>query len=136
MRRPATLLVALIPLPVAIFAQAPAPLPESSSTAAAPIGSAVEAGPSAIHKVGSSVLPPKLTYQVEPKYPRPLFGRPKESRVLVGLVITTAGLPSQLHVVHSGGAAFDKSALQCVAQYRFSPATENGSPSQSKCRST
>ena len=129
MLRPALLHLAFL-LPAAAFAQAPAGPPASSNSAlshtAAPTPAAADT--TTLREVGGNVLPPKLTYQVDPKYPRPLFGRPKASRVLVGLVITPAGVPTNLHVIRSGGAAFDKSALECVAQYRFSPATENGLP--------
>jgi periplasmic protein TonB len=80
------------------------------------------------YKVGGGVLPPKLTHTEEPKYPRPLFHKPKPSMVLVGLVVTADGIPSGAHIEKSGGATFDKSALEAVNKYRFDPATRNGQP--------
>lgn len=81
-----------------------------------------------IRKIGGAVLPPTLDHQVEPKYPRPLLGRPKPSHVLLGLVVNSRGLPTKIHVVTTGGSDFDKSAIKAVEQYRFGPATENGKP--------
>jgi protein TonB len=82
----------------------------------------------ALMKVGGDVLPPKLLSTVEPKYPRPLFHQRKPSLVLVGLTVSTDGVPTDIHIVKSGGDTFDKSALTAVQQYRFQPATQLGKP--------
>jgi len=79
-------------------------------------------------KVGGDVLPPKLISTVEPKYPRPLFHKRKPSLVLVGLTIPVDGVPTDIHIVKSGGDTFDKSALTAVQQYRFQPASLHGKP--------
>jgi protein TonB len=79
-------------------------------------------------KVGGDVLPPKLISTVELKYPRPLFHKPKASLVLVGVTVPVDGIPTDLHIVKSGGAAFDKSALNAVKRYRFQPATLHDKP--------
>ena len=79
-------------------------------------------------KIGGDVLPPTLEHQVEPKYPRPIFGKPQPSHVVVSLIVDVHGLPTSLHIERSGGKAFDKNALEAVAQYRFGPATEHGQP--------
>jgi TonB family protein len=79
-------------------------------------------------KVGGDVLPPKLISSVQPKYPHPLFHKPKPSRVLVGLTVAADGVPRSIHIVKSGGDAFDKSAVTAVQQYRFQPATLHGNP--------
>ena len=81
-----------------------------------------------VRKVGGAVLPPTLTHQVEPKYPHLSVGRPVSSRVILGLVVDAQGLPTQIHVINSGGSEFDGSAIKAVEQYRFAPATENGKP--------
>ena len=84
------------------------------------------AAPSTAMKVGGDVLPPKLISTVEPKYPRPLFHKRKPSLVLVGITVPADGIPTDLHIVKSGGTSFDKSALNAVKQYRFRPATLHG----------
>jgi protein TonB len=42
--------------------------------------------------------------------------------------VTADGIPSGAHIEKSGGATFDKSALEAVNKYRFDPATRNGQP--------
>jgi protein TonB len=79
-------------------------------------------------KVGGDVLPPKLISTVEPKYPRPLFHKPEPSNVLVSLTVPVSGIPTDIRIVKSGGATFDKSALNAVQQYRFQPSTLHGKP--------
>jgi TonB family protein len=96
---------------------------QSSPTQANP-----QAPVSVPYKIGDDVLPPKLTHSVEPKYPHPFFHRPKSSNVLVGMTVTIEGTPTDIHIVRSGGASFDKSALEATRQYRFDPATRNGQP--------
>lgn len=83
---------------------------------------------SAPMRVGGDVLPPKLIHDVEPKFPRPIFHKPKPGVVLVGITVPTDGIPIDIHIVKSGGAAFDKSALNAVKQYRFQPATLHNNP--------
>jgi TonB family protein len=79
-------------------------------------------------RVGGDVLPPKLISTVEPKYPRPLFHKSKPSLVLVGLTVPVDGVPTDIHIVKSGGDTFDKSALTAVEQYHFQPASLHGKP--------
>lgn len=99
------------------LAQTPAP-----ATATSP------ASESTPMNVGGDVLPPKLIATVEPKYPRPLFHKPKPSNVIVGLTVSTDGVPADIHIVKTGGAAFDKAAMKAVKQYRFQAATLHGEP--------
>jgi protein TonB len=77
-------------------------------------------------KVGGEVLPPVLIHSVDPKYPRPLFGKAKPSSVLIGLVVTDKGDPAKIYIVRSGGDKFDKNALDAVRQYHFKPAMLHG----------
>jgi TonB family protein len=51
-----------------------------------------------------------------------------EARVVLQLTVDLAGIPENVKVIHSGGAALDKRALESVNQYRFKPATENNIP--------
>ena len=100
----------LLPLPA--ISQSPDPVPSQQT----------------VRKVGGDVVPPTLTYQVEPKYPRPMLGRPRTSHVVLGLIVDAQGLPTKIHVIATGGSDFDKNAIKAVEQYRFGPATENGKP--------
>jgi TonB family protein len=51
--------------------------------------------------------------------------------VVVHLTVDKQGLPRNLTVLHSAGAAIDKRALTAVSQYRFKPATQDGLPIES-----
>jgi TonB family protein len=51
-----------------------------------------------------------------------------EARVVLQLTVDLAGIPENVKVIYSGGAALDKRALESVNQYRFKPATENNIP--------
>ena len=51
-----------------------------------------------------------------------------EAKVVLQLTVDLAGIPQDVKVVHSGGAALDKRALESVNQYRFKPATQNNVP--------
>jgi TonB family protein len=51
-----------------------------------------------------------------------------EAKVVLQLTVDLAGIPQNVKVIHSGGAALDKRAIESVNQYRFKPATENNVP--------
>jgi len=51
-----------------------------------------------------------------------------EAKVVLALTVGLSGAPKDVKVVHSGGAALDKRAVESVNQYRFKPATENNIP--------
>jgi TonB family protein len=48
--------------------------------------------------------------------------------VLISLLVTEDGLPTDLKVVKSLGMGLDENALECVSKYRFKPATKDGVP--------
>jgi len=82
-----------------------------------------------VFQVRGDVLAPVLIYQPMPKYPRPFFGRAKSGKVLVNLIVSTEGKPLRIHVSQSSNnPKIDKSATDCVAQYKFEPATKDGKP--------
>jgi TonB family protein len=54
------------------------------------------------------------------------------SVVTVHLTVGRDGVPTNLSIVQSGGAALDRRALEAVAQYRFKPATHNAAPVDSQ----
>lgn len=51
-----------------------------------------------------------------------------EAKVVLQMTVDLAGIPQNVKVIHSGGAALDKRALESVNQYRFKPATQNNVP--------
>ena len=48
--------------------------------------------------------------------------------MLVGLVVDTEGMPTQLQVISPAGLGMDEEALAAVSRYRFAPATKDGAP--------
>jgi TonB family protein len=48
-----------------------------------------------------------------------------ETKVELNLTVNMQGVPQNVTVTHSGGAALDKRAIAAVSQYRFKPATRN-----------
>ncbi len=83
-----------------------------------------------VYKVGKDVSAPKLISSVEPKYPesaRKVKGK-FDGSCLINLLVDSAGVPHDVHVVRSLGADFDASAVKAVEQYRFDPARQAGEP--------
>jgi len=103
-------------------------VPLVSAQTITPVKTSAPATSIAPMKIGGDMLPPRLIHSVEPKYPRPLFHKPKHGTTLIGLTVPVDGIPTDLHIVKSGGKSFDKAALKAVKQYRFSPATLHGQP--------
>lgn len=48
--------------------------------------------------------------------------------MLIGLIVSSRGLPSRVHVVRSLDKDVDESALEAVREWRFEPGKKNGSP--------
>jgi protein TonB len=48
--------------------------------------------------------------------------------VLIGLVVSSRGLPRDVHVVRSLDKDLDKNAVAAVQQWRFEPARKAGTP--------
>jgi TonB family protein len=79
--------------------------------------------PPPIYKVGGSVAAPKLVYAPDPEFP----GRQGAGGVVVvSCVVDANGLPKQVTVSRSLSRAFDKNAVHAVKQYRFEPASFEG----------
>ncbi len=105
---------------------------EQAKSVGAPIQNAsqnfsqrVAATPAQIYHVGGAVLPPKLVYAPDPEYPK---GEKRQGVVVISAVVDEKGQPQQIQVARSFAPAFDKSAMQAVEQYRFTPGTLQGKP--------
>ncbi|MES2393367.1 MAG: TonB family protein [Acidobacteriota bacterium] len=49
---------------------------------------------------------------------------PDTTTIVVNIVVTADGKPTNITIAHSGGAALDQRAIAAVTQYLFQPATE------------
>ena len=80
-------------------------------------------------RVSTGVIAPKLIHSVDVAIDNNLssyYGGPR--KVVVGMIVGTDGVPSDLKVVQSGGPLVDRSVLEAVSQYRFAPGTVSSQP--------
>lgn len=80
-----------------------------------------------IYDLGPDITPPRLIKQVNPHYSTDHGVRPVGS-VIIGLVVTSKGLPKDPHVVKGLDKDLDQSAVDAVKDWRFAPAQKNGKP--------
>ena len=82
-----------------------------------------------VYKIGGDVTPPVLIHSADAEYPKSERAKGKAHVIIVcGLVVNAKGMPEGIHVLRSGGKNFDKSAMDAIRQYRFSPAMRKGQP--------
>lgn len=120
--------------PVLLHAQANSPAqPQTTleSRLAAPAAPGADRGTSAKpFRVSTGVSAPKLIHSVavssENTWPWTVIGVSKT--VVVGMVVDTNGVPTELKIVKSVGPELDKNVLAAVAQYRFKPGTVSNQP--------
>ena len=78
-----------------------------------------------VYDLGPGVTPPRLVHQVRPdRGDTPGFRL--KGKVVIALVVTSAGQPSKLKVIESIDNDVDQSALRAVEQWRFAPARKEG----------
>lgn len=78
-----------------------------------------------VYDLGPGVTPPRITKQVNPQYPNNRGVR-AEGSVIIGLVVSSKGLPRDPRVLKSLDKDLDQSALAAVQQWRFAPAQKDG----------
>ena len=79
-------------------------------------------------KVGGDVLPPKVIYNVPPEFSQEARKKKISGVVVIGLEVDEEGNPVGVHVIRGVGHGLDEKAMEAVSQYRFKPATRNGTP--------
>lgn len=121
-------------LPAAAESKAVAPVadPTPAPSPAAATPTPVPTQSHALQSNGKLIIP-KLIHEVDPEFPRDQYGHPLRDRgddveSVIGVIVDTHGVPQDIHVVRTGGGRFDENAMKAVRQYRFQPATKNGSP--------
>jgi protein TonB len=72
--------------------------------------------------------PPTATHTEFPEFTDEARIKRVQGVVIVSLLVTTEGLPTDLHVEKSLDPGLDEKALQAVAKYRFKPAMRDGVP--------
>ena len=84
-----------------------------------------------VYTAGGDVKNPKLTYSVDPSFPKSFHhakGQKFQGVCVLKAVVTKAGLPADVHVIRPLGPGFDQNAVNAVKHYRFQPATRFGKP--------
>ena len=71
---------------------------------------------------------PVLVYDVQPHYTKQAFKKHIQGEVAMTLIVTKAGIPSDIRVTKSLDPGLDQSAIAAVKQWRFQPATSDGQP--------
>jgi len=71
----------------------------------------------------SHTTPPKVVHTVRPQYTQEAIDAKLEGDVVVSLIVGVDGLPSDLKVLRGLGMGLDEAAVECLRQWRFSPAT-------------
>jgi periplasmic protein TonB len=82
--------------------------------------------PEPVYELGKGVEPPRPVHQVSPEHPSKGFR--VSGTVLIGLIVSSRGEPSEVHVIRSLEKDVDQSAVDAVKQWRFEPATKDGKP--------
>ncbi len=78
-----------------------------------------------VYDLGPGVTPPRVIKQVNPHYSTERGVRAVGS-VIIGLVVSSKGLPKDPHVVKGLDKDLDQSAVEAVKEWRFAPAEKNG----------
>jgi TonB family protein len=81
-----------------------------------------------VFDLGDGITPPKVIHQVSPKPDSGQQGFRISGVVLIGLVVSSHGLPVHVHVVRSADKDIDQSAVDAVTQWRFEPARKGDKP--------
>lgn len=80
-----------------------------------------------VYDIGPDVSPPRVTKQVNPRYAT-AHGVRVVGSVTVGLIVSSEGIPRDVHVVKGLDKDVDQSAIEAVQQWRFAPARKDGKP--------
>jgi TonB family protein len=84
------------------------------------------AGDEPVYDLSDDITPPRVTHMVNPAYSA--HGVRVKGSVMLGLVVTAEGMPKDVHVVRGIAPEVDRSAVEALQQWRFSPAKKDGKP--------
>ncbi len=79
-----------------------------------------------VYDIGAGITPPRLVHRVEPVRPNGAFR--VNGAVVIGMVVTSKGLPRDVHIVQSLDKEVDQSAIEAVQQWKFEPARKKDKP--------
>jgi protein TonB len=76
----------------------------------------------------SHTTSPKVIHSVEPAYTKEALDAKLEGDVILSLTIGSDGTASDITLLRGLGKGLDEKAVECLKQWRFSPATSHGDP--------
>jgi TonB family protein len=76
--------------------------------------------------------PPAALYAPAAQYSEQARAAKLQGVVIVSVLVTEQGLPSDIKIMKSLGMGLDESATECVSQYRFKPAMKDGEPIEAR----
>jgi protein TonB len=75
---------------------------------------------------------PKVLRKVNPEYSKEALDAKREGTVVLSAMTGVDGIPSEIKVVRGIGKGLDEKAVECLRQWRFSPALKDGEPTPVK----
>ena len=78
--------------------------------------------------LGPGITPPRVIHQVVPKTGEGTDGFRVSGIVVIGLVVDSAGMPRDVHIIRSLDKDLDRNAVEAVQQWRFEPARKDNHP--------
>jgi len=89
---------------------------------------------SAAYASNSDMTPPKPIFVAAPVYPQELIDEGITGKVLLEFVVTADGSVDEAKVIKTDNEGFNASAIACVEQWKFEPATQAGEAISFKVR--
>lgn len=84
------------------------------------------AGAGGAYAMEPGMIAPKILSAVAAVYPETVQVDGGVVRCLLSMIIDEQGMPQLVHMVHSGGEAFDAAAMEAVRQTKFEPGLRDG----------
>jgi len=79
-----------------------------------------------VYRTGGAVKAPVPTFQPVARFSDEARRAKYQGVCLLALIVDTQGNPKQVHVIRTLGMGLDEKAMEAVRDYRFKPATLNG----------
>jgi len=106
--------------------ESPLPVPLQVSSPAESLRP--DLGPEMHHLSEPGMVAPKQLYSPEPEFSEKARIEKQQGNVGIDLVVGTDGLPHDLHIACSTAPDLNDNAIAAVKQWKFAPATKDGTP--------
>lgn len=80
------------------------------------------------YRIGGGVTSPTLIHKVVPEYPKQARDARLRGTVILFVVITEDGRPTEIKVIRPLGLGLDEAAINCVKKWKFKPGLKDGTP--------